>query len=890
MLKRSNIVWMKVVGLIFLAVLFPAALSAKTNEATRVTLKNGLRVVVVRNQLAPVASIYLNYLVGGDETPAGFPGMAHAQEHMAFRGCSGLTGDQTAAIFAQLGGDNNADTQQNITQYFVTVSSADLEVALHLGATCMQEISDSQAQWDQERGAIEQEVARDLSDPEYKMVMRLNQDLFRGTPYEHDPLGTKASFDATTGAMLKKFYTDWYAPNNAILVIVGDVDPQKTIAQVKQLYGNIQRRSTPPRPQVNLRPVVAESFTLPSDSPYVLTAMAFRMPGTDSPDYAAARVLADVLASQRGDIYGLVPAGKALDAGFQLAETFRKASMAVAYAMLPVGSNAVPIDRALRDILANYASKGVPADLVEAAKRSEIASAEFQRNSIPGLGSLWSQALAAEGRRSPQDDVDAIKKVTLDDVNRVARQYLTQNAITATLVPQPSGQPVAAKGFGGAEKLTSQPTKPVSLPDWAQSALSRLEVPNWNLHPADMTLANGLRLIVQTEKSTPTVSVIGEVRQQPDLEVPTGKEGLDSVVGGLFSYGTTSLDRIAFQKALDDIAAEESAGAQFSLQVLKQHFDRGVQLLADNELHPRFPDEAFKVVQQQAAASVAGELKSPGYLAQRAMLFGLLPEDDPQLREPTPETVRTLNLNDVKSYYAKAFRPDLTTVVVIGDVTAEEARATIEKYFGGWQATGPKPLTDLPPVPANQPTARNVPDPARVQDAVELAEELPMTRFNPDYYPLEVGNHVLGGGFYATRLYRDLREQNGYVYYISNELQAARTRSIFAVKYECAPDNVSKARALVVRDLKQMQAENVGPAELQLAKALLLRQIPLAEGSESRVARGLLQRAAMGLPLDEPVRAARIYDSVTAEQVRNAFVKWIRPEDFVQVVRGPAPQ
>jgi zinc protease len=405
-----------------------------------------------------------------------------------------------------------------------------------------------------------------------------------------------------------------------------------------------------------------------------------------------------------------------------------------------------------------------------------------------------------------------------------------------------------------------------------------------------MTLANGLRLIVQTEKSTPTVSVIGEVRQQPVLEVPTGKEGLDSVVGGLFSYGTTSLDRIAFQKALDDIAAEESAGAQFSLQVLKQHFDRGVQLLADNELHPRFPEEAFKVVQQQAAASVAGELKSPGYLAQRAMLFGLLPGDDPQLREPTPETVRTLNLNDVKSYHAKAFRPDLTTIVVIGDVTAEEARATIEKYFGGWQATGPKPLTDLPPVPANKPTARNVPDPARVQDAVELAEELPMTRFNPDYYPLEVGNHVLGGGFYATRLYRDLREQNGYVYYISNELQASRTRSIFAVKYECAPDNVSKARALVERDLKQMQAENVGPAELQLAKALLLRQIPLAEGSESRVARGLLQRAVMGLPLDEPVRAARIYDSVTAEQVRNAFVKWIRPEDFVQVVRGPAPQ
>ena len=253
-------------------------------------------------------------------------------------------------------------------------------------------------------------------------------------------------------------------------------------------------------------------------------------------------------------------------------------------------------------------------------------------------------------------------------------------------------------------------------------------------------------------------------------------------------------------------------------------------------LDPRFPDKAFKVVQQQSAGAAAGQLKSPGYLAGRAMLFGPSPKQDPQLREPTPQTIGTLTLNDVKGYYAKAFRPDSTTIVVIGDVTAEEARNTIGKYFGNWSATGPKPPTDLPAVPANKSVAKDVADPARVQDAVELAEELPMTRFNPDYYPLEVGNHVLGGGFYATRLYRDLRQKTGYVYYVSNELEAGRTRSIFAVKYECNSENVSKAHALVERDLKQMQTTDVSPAELQQAKALLLRQIPLAEGSESHVA------------------------------------------------------
>src|SRR6202011_2772172 len=144
--------------------------------------------------------------------------------------------DQIAAIYAQLGGSQNADTQQNITQYFVTVPAQDLEVAMRLDSACMQDVEDSEEQWAEERGAIEQEVARDLSNPTYKFITRLNEGMFAGTVYAHDALGTKASFDTTTGAMLKKFFTDWYAPNNAILVIVGNVDAAATLAKVKQYY------------------------------------------------------------------------------------------------------------------------------------------------------------------------------------------------------------------------------------------------------------------------------------------------------------------------------------------------------------------------------------------------------------------------------------------------------------------------------------------------------------------------------------------------------------------------------------------------------------------------------------------------------------------------------
>jgi zinc protease len=887
-LKRRLTVSFLIAFLSFAAAPFVQAADA---PPTRATLPNGMRVVIIRNTLAPVVTVEANFMVGGNETPDGFPGMAHAQEHMAFRGCKGMSADQTSAIFALMGGDNNADTQQNITQYFETVPSADVDVALQAEAACMRRIDDSQAEWDQERGAIEQEVARDLSNPTQKFVDRLNQDMFAGTPYAHDALGTRSSFDKTTGPMLKEFADKWYTPSNMILVVVGDVEPTATLEKIRQFYGDVPSHPLPPHPAINLQPVKPETFTLDSNLPYVLGYIAWRMPGTDSPDYAALQILVDVLASQRGNIYGLVPAGKALGAEFSLPETYPKASVGYGVVALPAGQDPSPVLEELRQIVNKYAANGLPEDLVDAARRAEIAQAEFQRNSIPDLAEVWSDALAAEGRNSPDEDIDAIRNVTLADVNRVAKQYLlSANTITATLKPVPNGEPIAEKGFGGSEKVTSAPTKPVELPQWAAKELAELQVPSTFISVSDTKLSNGIRLIVRTDTTSPTVTVVGAVKHDGDLQTPPSQEGVGDVLDGLYSYGTTSLDRIAYQKALDDIAANESAGYNFSVKVLKEYFSRGVQLLADNELHPALPEQAFMVTRQQYAQLVAGYLQSPGYRTARALDLALLPPGDPVLREVTPGTISALTLDQVKQYHGATIRPDLTTIVVIGDVTPADARAVIEKWFGDWKATGDKPDTTLPAVPVNKMSAATVPDSEAVQDSVTLAEQIDINRFDPDFYPLQLGNHVLGGGFYATRLYHDLRQVAGYVYNVDVGMSASKTRADYSVTYGCDPPNVSKAKALIVRDLNQMRTQNVSDTELHQAKALLLRSIPLSESSEEAVAGGLLGRAEIGLPLDEPIVAAKKYSALTADDVKAAFAKHIQPDDLVQIVRGPAPQ
>ena len=870
---------------------FAASASAGGRDVVRARLSNGLRVVIVRNTLAPVVATSVNYLVGSDEAPAGFPGLAHAQEHMMFRGGPGLSADQLANIGSVMGGQFNANTRESLTQYLYTVPAEDLDVALNIEALRMRAVSDDEKAWDKERGAIEQEVAQNLSTPAYSLYQKLRAELFAGTPYQHDALGTRRSFDTMTAAMLRDFHDKWYAPNNAILVVVGDLDPRATLAKVKSLFGPLKAKRLPARPRMAFKPVRPASLSFDTDSPFATQVIAVRLPGLRSRDFPSLEVLADVLASARFDLYGLVAGGKAVAVDFAL-DVLPKAGIGYASVSFPAGGDAKAVELQMRAILAKVAKEGVPAELVEAAKLQERRDAAQQKDSIAGLASVWSDAVALYGLRSPDRDLKRIEKVKLADVDRVARKYLRlDRAVSALLVPHGSGKPLASGGgFGGKENIALGEANSTELPDWAESALNRLSVPASTLHPVVATLANGLTLIVQPESVSDTVAVYGHIRNRPQTEAPPGKDGVDLLLNPLLLYGTEHLDRLAFQKALDEIGAGERAGTDFSLQLLSQGFDRGVELLADNLLHPALPEPALALVKPQIARSVAARNRSPGFLVQRAMREALFPPNDPSLRDATEESVNALTLDDVRSYHREVFRPDLATIVVIGNIAPEKARAAIEKYFGAWTAAGPKPATDLPPAPPNRAAAAAVPDASRVQDSVDLVHTLGLTRSDPDYYALSLGNAVLGGGFYSTRLSNDLRKNTGLVYSAGADLNVGRTRGIYDVEYACDPQNVGKAARIVVQEIKTMQTVPVEAGELMRGKALLLRQIQLSEASIAGIAAGFLNSREQDLPLDEPTLAAKRYIELRPADIEAAFAKWLRPDDLVRITQGPLPQ
>jgi zinc protease len=230
----------------------------------------------------------------------------------------------------------------------------------------------------------------------------------------------------------------------------------------------------------------------------------------------------------------------------------------------------------------------------------------------------------------------------------------------------------------------------------------------------------------------------------------------------------------------------------------------------------------------------------------------------------------------------------MTTIVITGDITPQKALDITRREFGTWKASGPKPDINLPKRPDNKATNAHVPDSSSVQDTVVLAESIGnMDASNPERYFLQLGDEVLGDGF-SSRLYRDLRVKNGYVYTVSSGLSFSRTRAGYSISFGADPDKVGAAARLALKNLEDMQSQFVTDSELNIAKSSILRSLPLQQASLDSIASHYLGLMSLGLPLNQSDIAAKIYYDATAENIRDAWKKYLRPADFATVIKGPA--
>lgn len=875
-------------GLILLCTLMivGAAQARAANPVVQDTLSNGLRVVLLPNRLAPVATTIVSYGVGSDDDT--MPGVAHATEHMMFRGTHAVSAGQFSDIAARMGAEYNAFTANEYTMYYFKLPASYVPVALHLEADRMNGALIRSQDWTTERGAIEQEIQAQESQPFYRIGMKLRASFFKGTPYAQATGGTVASFEKMQSADIQRFYHTWYSPSNATLIIAGDIDPQHTLAQIHALFDHIPAVPVPTRTPMVVAPLAVTTIQDSMDFPIGFGALAYRLPGSNDPDYAASQVMGQVFASTRGALADLTAQGKAL-AVISLANSFPELGVVFVVIVPAGGQQPQDAQTLVSGVLDSYRTNGLPSDLIAAAKTQLLAQQAYAQASISGRGLSWAQSIM-QHRRSPDDIYSEIEKVSDADVNRVVRSYVTSaHQVSLVILPKPSSSIPHLDPSAGVENVSYTPSIHEPLPSWAATALKApLSPPQADSATVSHRLPNGLHVTVRRETTSPTVVVSAVIRDAPDLYEPRGKDGVSLVVNGLLPWGTTSYDRKAYQAQLDEIAASVSLGTAFTLRVQSEHFERGMQLLADGITHPTFPQAGFDIVKASVLQNVAVANKLPKEKADLAQRTALYPPGDPRRRDVTAQTVGAVNLNDVRRWYTFSYRPDETTMAIVGNVTPAQAIELTQKYFGAWKASGARPTFQYPALSSSpdKATSVTVKSQANTQSQVTLKELLPLRRSDGDYVPLLLANTMLSGEGTGSLLFQDLRTHHGYVYSVDSAFDVTQGGAEFSISFASAPHNVNVAEAAAVAIIKRLQRQPLPAVELQRAKALLLAQRVLPLDSYDGVAMDMLGGAKDGYDNDSESWFWDALVQTTPAQIQHAMRR-INTDHFVRVIVAP---
>jgi zinc protease len=875
--------------LLLLAPCIPAHASATTDPGIYSThLRNGLQVVVVEDRATPVVECAMWYRFGSlDETP-GRTGLAHALEHMMFRGSQHISAAALDDITERLGAQMNGQTDYDYTEFYFVLPADKLDVALYIEADRMQHALLRQSDWDIERGAVLSELDGDASSPFFNLLARVRAAAYPGQPNGRVPTGVRSDVARATAAEIAHYYHEWYAPNNATLVVAGDVNHETVFREAGHFFGAIPARRIPPHHYIDPRPARGAVVNAEFPFPFEVLDLAYAVPGDTEPGEPAVSTLATLIENERSPFYrALVESDIALTIDAE-SDTQLKGGLLHVFIVLNPGHTSAEAQQAFQSTMDDVLAHGFSPGLVEAARSVTIAQRLFSEDSITGYGDLAGYTYGLVREQIADEDA-RLAGLTPRSMLAAARKYLAKPTVIGHLLPNaspPSGASQKSTATISDNFSSREPSGPIIEPAWIRAAVRAPTTARSPLDPAAFTLPNGLRVLVQEKRDRPTFTLLGDIAYSPAFE-PPGEEGMEQVVSDVADYGSAKYSFDLRRELIDDMGAEVDFGQDFTAQGLARDFNRIVDIVADGEEHPTLPEPWFSRDRGQLANSISAENHISGEAIDHLYDEHLLAPDDPALRRPDSTTIESISRNDALAYVARYWRPDLTTIAVVGDVTPQQVRAAFERAFGPWQQFGPKPDLTEPALPAAHAADGYIGTESN-QVYVRLGQPA-VSRISPDYDTFLVLNQILGAsGDFESRLWQQLRQQRGLVYSVSSSLHADRDRGNFQIELAVAPQNVNVAVSLVREQLRRLQEAPVSERELQAAKQRLVGGDLIDEDSAQGQAQQLLTIGLYDLPPTYYRDRSEELAHVTGTDVQRVAREYLRPDELIQIYAGPS--
>jgi zinc protease len=426
-----------------LAVVSVSAADGPVVKFTDAKLKNGLRVIISEDHTAPTVSVAVTYNAGSADEKAHRTGFAHLFEHMMFKGSENVGPGEHFTLVFNNGGNMNGTTNQDRTLYFETLPANQLELGLFLESDRMKSLDINKANLDNQRGAVQEERRLRVDNQPYGQTFeKTGEQAYDNPAYKHSIIGSMEDLNAASVDDVATFFKTYYAPNNAVLSIVGDVDPKKTMALVEKYFGTIARQPDPKRPDLTEPMHTAERRSTIEDSLARLPRLdiVWIGPPAQTADSAALDVLSDVLSAGRSSrINQVVVREKQLSTGAALfAADSRGPGLITAFATVAPGKNPADVEAALYEEIEKVKNGPIADWEIEkahnGARRSQAAQVTSTLNRAVQLGEY---ATFYNNPNLINTRTGQILKVSAADVQRVAKKYLTkENRSVIVTVPK----------------------------------------------------------------------------------------------------------------------------------------------------------------------------------------------------------------------------------------------------------------------------------------------------------------------------------------------------------------------------------------------------------------------------------------------------------------------
>lgn len=876
-------------------------------------LDNGLTLIIHEDHSDPLVHVDVTYHVGSAREELNKSGFAHFFEHMMFQGSENVADEEHFKIVTESGGTLNGTTNRDRTNYFETVPSNQLETMLWLEADRMGFFLDAvtQEKFEVQRATVKNEKGQNYDNAPYGRWREVNAGALYpfGHPYSWLTIGRLEDLDRVDVNDLKKFFLRWYGPNNATLTVGGDVEPKDVIAKVEKYFGVI-----PSGPEVN--PLELEAPTLESDRyvSYVdsnirFPALLFTFPTVPRfhEDEAALDCLAEILGTGKSSYFykKFVLTRKAIQAS-TFHPTSEHSGEFSLFALPFPGGTLADFETQIREILVEFEENGVTDDDITKFKANQEQSMINGLASVAGkVSQLASYETFYSNPNGIKFDLDRYMSITKEDVMRVYNKYIKgKSAVIQSVVPNEETALAREDNYEipreGNNTFPTTNYEGLSYTRPTGDAFDRSQRPPLGANPAikvpdfwKETYANGIKVIGTESNEIPIVALQLTINggHKMDAYEPT-KSGLASLTASMMNEATKNYTSEQIQEELRKIGSSINifggrSSTTMTISSLKKNLARTLEIAEEILKNPAFNQEDFDRLKNQQMEGIKASQKNPASIA--AQVFNRLMYGDNHIYSVSTsgieETVENITLEDVTNFYNKYYSPNVSELVVVGDISKKE----IDSYLGflkSWESKETQ-LPDLPDAKPSDDTKiymvdkENAPQSQiRIGYVTDLEYDV-----TGDYYKSTLMNFPLGGAF-NSRINLNLREDKGWTYGARSFFAGGDEPSAFSATAGVKGAATDSAVVEFMKEIKGYRENGITDAELKFMRSAIGQRDARSYETPGQKANFLRRINHYNLDKNFVKEQNKIIATITKEEINGLAKKYLQDENLYILVVG----